>query len=449
MRIILRSQKLVNIGTSPGHPSGRTEGNRTCGSDHSTITKKIITDRRIGIDYMNKFREMMKDNKFMRGSFFILFNAVILCIMYFIIKDIGPISIAIKTALGYLLQAFWPLIIGLIIAYLLNPLSELIDNKIMSRAIRLPDDPAKAKKRRNTRHLISVLITFIIVIAAVVAIIYGFAVMIIGKVVLGSLANTTQELLSGIVGYEESFKTWISQNVPKGIVSEKLTDITNSIMGWLSQNVNVTSVVSFFKGFGNNIIDIVIGIIISIYLMKDKQYFLGLWRKFLMLILPQNKCEAITETLGEVNGVFSKFIRGALLDALIVATLSSIGLSIMGLKAAVFIGVFAGICNVIPYFGPIMGMVPAFLMGLCTDGLWQGALAVIILLLIQQVDANLIYPKIVGTSTGLHPLMVLLAVSVFGYFGGILGMLLAVPIAGVIQVFVVKWAKGREQKLNN
>ena len=89
MRITLRSQKLVNIGTSPGHRwVGRTEGNRTCGSDHSTITKKIITDRRIGIDYMNKFREMMKDNKFMKGSFFILFNAVILCIMYFIIKDI-------------------------------------------------------------------------------------------------------------------------------------------------------------------------------------------------------------------------------------------------------------------------------------------------------------------------------------------------------------------------
>ena len=109
--------------------------------------------------------------------------------------------------------------------------------------------------------------------------------------------------------------------------------------------------------------------------------------------------------------------------------------------------VFAGIANVIPYFGPVLGMIPAFLMGFCTEGFWSGVLAVAILLAVQQIDCNLIYPKIVGTSTGLHPLMVLLAVSVFGYFGGILGMLLAVPIAGIIQVFVVKWAEGKEQKV--
>ena len=119
----------------------------------------------------------------------------------------------------------------------------------------------------------------------------------------------------------------------------------------------------------------------------------------------------------------------------------------MGLQASVFIGVFAGIANVIPYFGPVLGMIPAFLMGFCTEGFWSGVLAVAILLAVQQIDCNLIYPKIVGTSTGLHPLMVLLAVSVFGYFGGILGMLLAVPIAGIIQVFVVKWAEGKEQKV--
>lgn len=135
------------------------------------------------------------------------------------------------------------------------------------------------------------------------------------------------------------------------------------------------------------------------------------------------------------------------MDALIVSIMSSIGLSIMGLDAAVFIGIFAGIANVIPYFGPIIGMIPAFVMGLCTEGFWHGVLAVAILFAVQQIDCNLIYPKIVGTSTGLHPLMVLLAVSVFGYFGGILWMILAVPIAGIIQVFVVKWATQKEHKI--
>ena len=145
--------------------------------------------------------------------------------------------------------------------------------------------------------------------------------------------------------------------------------------------------------------------------------------------------------------MLSRFIRGALLDSLFVAILSSIGLSIMGLEAAVFIGVFAGLANVIPYFGPVLGMIPAFLMGLCTGGFWHGVLAVVILLVVQQIDSNFIYPKVVGSSTGLKPLVVLLAVSVFGYFGGIVGMLLAVPLAGIIQIFVLKWVRRREAKL--
>ena len=127
--------------------------------------------------------------------------------------------------------------------------------------------------------------------------------------------------------------------------------------------------------------------------------------------------------------------------------LEEAGCQIVGLEAAVFIGVFAGLANVIPYFGPVLGMIPAFLMGLCTGGFWHGVLAVVILLAVQQIDSNFIYPKVVGSSTGLKPLVVLLAVSVFGYFGGIVGMLLAVPLAGIIQIFVLKWVRRREAKL--
>jgi len=154
----------------------------------------------------------------------------------------------------------------------------------------------------------------------------------------------------------------------------------------------------------------------------------------------------VSETLHEINGVFSLFIRGALLDSLIVAILSSIGLSVLGLQFAVFIGCFAGICNIIPYFGPILGMIPAFIVGTFTEGLTQGIIAVGILLLIQQLDANLIYPRIVGASTGLHPLFVLLAVTIAGYYSGILGMIIAVPIACIVQIFILKWVYWLESR---
>lgn len=396
---------------------------------------------------MNKFKEMMRDNTFMRGSFFILFNAALLYIMHVVIKNFGSISTYILKGLDVLVDAFWPLVIGLILAYLLNPLSDMIDTKLINKLIKIPDDPIKAAKRENTSHLISVLLTVVLVMAAVVALIYGFTVLLIGRVVFNDFSSLIDSFMAAALSYENTLKNWIATNMPDGMLSEKLGEAANYIIGWIAKNISVSNIVSTFSSIGGSVIDIVIGIIISIYLMKDKKFFLGLWRKFLHLTLPQKANAVVTETLSEVNGVLSKFIRGALLDALIIAILSSIGLSIMGLQAAVFIGVFAGICNVIPYFGPIIGMVPAFLMGLFTEGFWEGALAVIILFVIQQIDANLIYPKIVGSSTGLHPLMVLLAVSVFGYFGGIIGMLLAVPLAGIIQVFVVKWATGKENKL--
>ncbi|MEE0773136.1 MAG: AI-2E family transporter [Anaerovoracaceae bacterium] len=396
---------------------------------------------------MNKYKEIIKDSKFVKGSCFILFNAVLLYILYAVIKNIDRVTDTILSGLGILTEAFWPLIIGLILAYLLNPLSELIDKKLVTKLIRIPDDPIKAEKRENLSHFISVLFTIIIVIAAVIAIIYGFTALLIGRLVFDDLSALMKDFVSAVVSYEDTFKNWIATRIPDGMLSEKLSEFANSIVGWISENISVTNVISTFTSIGGSVVNIVIGVIISIYLMKDKKFFLGLWRKFLHLTLPQKSNAVVTETLSEINGVLSKFIRGALLDALIIAILSSIGLSIAGLEAAVFIGVFAGICNVIPYFGPVLGMVPAFLMGLFTDGFWQGALAVIVLLVIQQIDANLIYPKIVGSSTGLHPLMVLLSVSVFGYFGGIIGMLLAVPIAGIIQLFVVKWATGKEKKI--
>lgn len=396
---------------------------------------------------MDRLKEIMKDNAFIRKSIFILFNAALLYILYFVIKNIGNISSSFIHGLDTLLDAFWPLVIGLILAYLLNPLASFIDNKLMSKIIKLPADPIKADKRKNQLHLISVIMTYILVIAALIAIIYGFAVMIIGRVVFTDISSMMQDLMSGLIKYEDTFKGWIANNIPSGLLSDKIVDFTNYIMNWMSENVSATSIIGFFTNIGGSVVNIVIGIIISIYLMKDKKFFLGLWRKFLHLLLPQKGNAILTETLNEINGVLAKFIRGAMLDALFVAILASIGLSVLGLQAAVFIGIFAGITNVIPYFGPVLGMIPAFLMGLCTEGFWHGAFAVLVLLLVQQIDSNIIYPKVVGTSTGLHPLMVLLAVTVFGYFGGILGMLLAVPLAGIIQVFVVKWANSRESKI--
>lgn len=398
---------------------------------------------------MKKVKDIMKERSFARSSLFIVFNAFLLYVLYFLIKNFNHVATSLGHGLSSLLSAFSPLFIGLVIAYLLNPLVTIIDRRLMQKVFfRLPEDPIKAERRRNLSRFISVLLTFIIVLAAIAAIVYGFAVMILGQFVFADFSSMWSSVLENFMKYEVDLKLWVSHNLPEGFLSDKMMEAANSIITWLSENFSAMNAVSAVTGAVGSVINIAIGAIVSIYLMKDKDFFLGLWRKFLHLVLPQRANSAVTETLSEVNGVLSQFVRGALLDAVLVAILSSIGLSIIGLDFAVFIGVFAGIANVIPYFGPLLGMIPAFIIGWLTEDLTHGIIAVIVLVIVQQIDSNLIYPKVVGSTTGLHPLLVLLAVSVFGSYGGIAGMILAVPLAGILQVFVLKWAYRKERKLS-
>lgn len=390
----------------------------------------------------------MKEPSFTRSSLFIVFNAFLLYVLYFIIKNFDVIAVTGSKAIGSVLAALSPLFIGLIVAYLLDPLVTRIDKRLLQRALAVQGKEGSKKIRRESLcRMLAILITFLIAIAAIALIIYGFAVMLLGQFVFTDIDTMFASLYDQIMSYEEEFRHWVANKLPDGFISEKITELVSLIVVWVSDNFSASATIAAVSGAVGSIINFVIGLIISIYLLKDKEVFINIWKKFLNLIMPDRYANTINNTLNEVDDVISLFIRGAMLDAVFVAILSSIGLSILGLEFSVFIGVFAGICNVIPYFGPVLGMVPAFIIGWLTEDFTQGLLAVVILLVVQQIDSNIIYPKVVGSSTGLHPLAVLLSVSIFGYFGGILGMLLAVPTAGVLAIFIKKWICRREEKI--
>ncbi len=377
---------------------------------------------------------------------FIAFTAAILYALFFLIKNLNVIAAVLLSGLSSISSALTPLFIGLVLTYLLSPLVDIINKKIMSKIMFTnPKDPVKLEKVAKTRRLVSVIITYIIIIAIIVVIIYAFSVLIFGQFVFSGIDSMIDALVNYVSTYEESITTWIA-GLPEMGLTEYVQEFANRGMLWLSSHFSVGGTISRITQIGGSIVNLAIGTIVSIYILMDKDFFVRLWRKFLHLVLPQKANAILTETLSDINSVLSAFIRGALLDSLIIAILSSIALSILGLDFAVFIGCFAGIANVIPYFGPVLGMIPAFIVGAFTDGLTQGILAVAALLIVQQIDCNLIYPKIVGSTTGLHPLFVLLAVSVAGYYGGIIGMILAVPLAGIVQTFIIKWVQSKESK---
>ena len=239
-----------------------------------------------------------------------------------------------------------------------------------------------------------------------------------------------------------SIMSFISEHLPAHMAGDG-QDPGAVLSKWLGDNFSMTRLVRAAAGVAGSLVSFFVGLVASVYLLKDKEFFLSLWQKFLFMILKQKPHGIVNEVLGEINTVLITFVKGALVDSMIVALLYSAVLSLLQVRFAVVIGLLGGILNIIPYFGPFFSMIPAFLAALATGGLAQAVFSVLALLGIQQVDSNFIYPKVVGTSIGLHPLFVLLSVSIFGYFGGVAGMLLAVPAAGIIQVLVKKWAYGR------
>lgn len=304
----------------------------------------------------------------------------------------------ITVILVLLRKGFLPLAIGLILAYVLDPYVDWLDRRL--KAGRLP----------------CIFFAYVTMLAIVALLFVGFADIISGNLQNESIIDMVREIGEYYAEHQEL------------LAEEFGTDWGIKDMTKLMQNL------------GSGLLKLFIGMIIGVYLLKDKIFFLRLGNQAMHLFLDQKTHGIVREICYEINAVIASFLRGVFIDSVIVAFLSSLALALLKVDFAVFIGCFAGISNVIPYFGPIIGMVPAVITGFADGGLIKAAAAAGALFIIQQVECNLIYPRIIGKSTGLHPLFVLITVSVAGYYGGLLSMVLAVPFAGVVKVLVCKWA---------
>ena len=387
---------------------------------------------------MPKFNLIKENKSYLVFCIYAVCSITVLFIAYQLILHFKYMAGLAMSIGGNFLSAISPLIIGLIIAYLLSPLVKFIDHMLMRKLFyKLEGDPSKQLKREKIIHTSSILITFLIIILVLCMVLYAFAALIVGKLVFVSLGQIVQSIVDYFVKYEQILRNLVNK-IPGSGFEEQIQKASNSLIAWISTHFSTSSIMNFFIGLGGGIINIFLGAVVSLYIMLDREYFLALWQKILSIVLSEEHSVKLNGTLKEVNIVIGQFLRGQLLDGLIIAILSSIGLSIVGLDFAVFIGCFAGVANIIPYFGPILGMIPAVIVALLTGGVTQALMVVLVLFIIQQIDGAIISPKVVGTSTGLHPVFVLVAILIAGYYWGIPGMIIAVPTAAIIKLFLFK-----------
>lgn len=350
----------------------------------------------------------------------------------------------VQAFFGKLWSILAPVLYGLAMAYLLAPLVNHLERWILRAKDALEKKRGRsAPVRRGLLRAVSILLTW----AVVLVVLYLLFAMLIPQ-----LVDSVTTLISNLETYYNQIYAWVTNLLEKNpIVSTWLSDLVNryysEATNWLTTELlpglqatltsftgslvtGVWSVITFAKNF-------IIGIIISVYLLAAKEKSLARCCKLLYGVLPEDRAMFAVRGFRRVDYIFSGFVRGKLLDSLIIGILCFIGCSILNMPYTPLISVVVGVTNVIPFFGPFLGAIPSALLILLVSPL-QCLYFVLFILLLQQLDGNVIGPKILGGSTGISSLWVIIAILVGGGFGGVLGMFLGVPIFACLQV-LVRW----------
>lgn len=323
-----------------------------------------------------------------------------------------------------------PIIIGLILAYLMTPIVNFEERHLLPW---MKEKVRKQKKAEKLTRGISVTgaLIFVIVIIGVLL-----------QMVIPELYRSINGMIGTLPKQVNSFMDWLSDYISSdseisGYLEMGLTKGTEFFENWartefLPQTRNIIAgVTSGVIIAVKLLLNVVIGVIISIYVLMSKETFIGQSKKIVYALLPGRQANAIIHTVHKSNEIFGGFISGKILDSLIIGLLCFACLSVMKMPYTVLVSVIVGVTNVIPFFGPYLGAIPSAILIMLADPI-KGLYFIIFIIILQQIDGNIIGPKILGDSTGLSSFWVVFAILCFGGIFGIPGMIIGVPVFAVI-----------------
>jgi predicted PurR-regulated permease PerM len=309
-------------------------------------------------------------------------------------------------------RVFIPFFMAMIIAYLLHPLVTRLERKKISR----------------TKGIILIYLLFSILMVTITIFI------------IPELINNTKDLMNTIPDLTTRYQLKFN-NIIMAIQSSKWSpDIKSAIYREIQNGASFAqnyvldilrkSLSALLSGI-KVMFDLVLAMIIAYYFIKDAKYF----KEVALSFTPRKWRNGLITTGREINLILSNFIQGQLITALIVGLLETVGLMIINIKYPLILGVVGGVANIIPFFGPIIGGIPAVAVALL-DSPAKTIWTVVVFTIVQQIDNAFISPKIIEGRLGLHPVTTMLAVLVGGEFFGIIGMLLSVPIAAIVKIII-------------
>lgn len=333
-----------------------------------------------------------------------------------------------------------PFIYGAALAYVLNPVLNWLEKKVFPKVF---GDRVSKRSRRG----LGVLLTFL----------FGCAVVALFLAVLiPQIVESIDNLAQSIYAFLPQAQNFLNDLIAQYGTNEMLVDVLSMLgvdisdpsmalqrLATRSYTFLTQVLPNLFGGvmrFTSGLLDVVVGIIIAIYLLLSKEIFYAQVKKLLFAFFPRRVAQATLNLTHDSNTIFCGFISGKILDSAIIGVLCFIGCIVLQMPYTVLVSFIVGVTNVIPYFGPFIGAIPSIFIIMIADPLKSLVFAVFVLIL-QQLDGNIIGPKILGDSTGLSAFWVIFAVTFFGGLFGFVGMLIGVPTFAVIYALVRNFAE--------
>lgn len=328
-----------------------------------------------------------------------------------------------------------PVIIGAVIAYLINPIVNMLDRLFTKLFL-------YTKLSRNKVQSIALWLSIFFSMAILLFFVYFLI-----SLILPELAKNLSNLVLNFESYILTITTWFSeldilQDNPQlySTLSSLLNKMLISLEDWVSTSLlgsisNILSGLTFrIIGIFNVLLDVVVGLIVSVYILSSKRKYTAKAKRFAYVLFQPKTANVVLQLASKSNHIFGGFISGKLLDSLIIGILCFIGLSIFKTPYTLLVSVIVGVTNIIPFFGPFIGAIPSAILILLANptNLKPTIIFVIFIICLQQFDGNILGPKILGDSTGISALMVVVSITIGGGFFGFMGMFLGVPTFAVI-----------------
>lgn len=384
------------------------------------------------------------DKKYLKVCVYAFCTVAALLLFNRLLSASNDIWQSFQSGLSFILVLLSPFIIAIVTAYILSPAVTAVE-KLLGRIFR------KAAGGKSLKF-VALLIVYLLLVALIIVSL---------SFVIPEIIRNVAEIVRSLPAYYGWMDNYVRNTLPKnefigGLlnnpqVTQALDSVQRSITDQINEfqtntvkyvNIAITRVGAFASGLFSTLGSLLIGLVLSFYLLNERESIVYSMNHLLRARLGEKRARAAMDLLSTADSVFGKYISAKLLTVVILFVLAQIAFGAMGVRYSVLMSAIIAISNLVPYIGPIIGSIVPIFMGLI-DSPMKALYVLIAILLLQAVDNYVISPVVIGDRLGLSPFWILLSIIVGGGLFGVWGLLLAVPTAAVIKVLINRYIKGR------